>query len=796
LAVRKGGVEPLTFFLNEKHEAARGEKEGGGGLPQYAPIDWTAKSQRLNRSLKSVIESIQRSPDPVRDSRYYLVALPQDEVEKLTKQKDHPTGHLSEETDFGAKHSMVFRRIGLDLVDIASNGKAVVHATKERLERLLATTAVLADEGPKQKSRFMTIESFDMVPWNLRVDESWIRELPASGLIDTVVHFQPMLTRAEFDSVIRAIAEIIGGKRQGFSGAGADFSGRQWVRGRLGRSTIEAIAKDFFSVQSIHHPLYSTLNARKGGTVSKSISEPAPQPAPGLLPCVGVVDSGIPEDHLRLRAYRRGSYVDPDSGFSSIGDHGSLVSSRIVYGDLDETGSALSQPGRCSVYDIMVAIADNRLSGNGILVNDQGIVRALEAIVATAPDVRVFNLSFGDSRPVSELAEVERRERLYLTQDLDNFIFARDVLVVISAGNSPPGMVPTTRYPDHIDDGAWALAAWPSGFNTLTCGSAVDRPVPDGLVQNVGWPSPFSRIGPAFPGECEAPIPEFGAHGGNSDDLFRFRPSLGVWGLNAAGQLEDCSGTSFSAPLLSREAALAFAELQKSCAPGTRVYSATVKAYLALTAETYPTTPKVRKLSERTLGYGRGKARRLVQPDPASAVFVWQGLLQGQEDIVRVNVPIPLGWLKTATSPRLRVACAWDTPVNATVRGFWGCRKLSGQLRTSIAGDTVAGTSTHRSHPLWVRDFDLSADKLQTKKISPTVDLWVLELSYSQIADYLASTEFTPLQRVGVAIELLDDAERPLSPQPAVQALPIAQSMVMLSSTAVTVINPIKLRVR
>jgi len=95
-----------------------------------------------------------------------------------------------------------------------------------------------------------------------------------------------------------------------------------------------------------------------------------------------------------------------------------------------------------------------------------------------------------------------------------------------------------------------------------------------------------------------------------------------------------------------------------------------------------------------------------------------------------------------------------------------------------------------------VRDFDLCSEKLQSRKISPTEDTWILDLSYVQVADYLASTEFTPFQRVGVAIELCDDAEKPLSPQPAVQALPIAQSMVMLSATAVSVVNPIKLRAR
>ncbi|MFC1643187.1 S8 family serine peptidase [Myxococcota bacterium] len=349
----------------------------------------------------------------------------------------------------------------------------------------------------------------------------------------------------------------------------------------------------------------------------------------------------------------------------------------------------------------------------------------------------------------------------------------------------------------NVDEPGWALTAWPSGFNTLTCGSAVERLIPDGLVKTAGWPSPFTRIGPAFPGECDAPIPEFAAHGGNSDESFRSRSPFGVWGLNAEGQLEDHAGTSFAAPLLAREAAFAFVELQKACAPGTKVYSATVKAYLALTAVPYPVSSRVRRLSERTLGLGSASAKRLYQPSANSAVFIWQGLLQGPEEIIRVQAPIPNAWLAEAESPRLRVVCAWDTPVNAAVRGFWGCRRVSVKLRTSLHGDAVGGSQTkHPTHPLSARDFDLRKKKRAEQEIRPTSDLWILEVSYKQVADYLSSMEFSPQQRVGLALELSDDVEEPTSPQIAVQAMPTVQSMIRLSTSAIPITIPVKARGR
>jgi len=789
----RGGIEPRTFFLNEQHEPARGVKEGGGGTARYAPIDWPAKAQRLNYTLQATARKIQRSSDPLRDSRYYLVTLPQQEVEKQTAQTNrYPTGTKAEETDYGREHSMVFRRLGLDLIDVSPSGKAVVHATRERLTRLLESTKTLASEGPKLRSRFMTIESFDVVPSSMRADTQWIRSLPSGGLIDTVVELQPLLGRAEFDQVMGAMVALFGTKGEGFTRSGTDFSGRHWLRGRLGRKSIEAIVKDFSSVQSVHGPLRCELLG-KTGRASVSVGRvTAPLPAPEPLPTVAVVDSGVPAEHAHLAPYRRGTgYVDQDAGARWFGDHGSLVASRVVFGDVDPKGKALDTPGRCAFYDVMVAMdQDGR-------INDKGILNALSAVVSTAPDVRVFNFSFGDRPPLGALGEVERREWSSLVQDIDNFIFARDVVVVIAAGNSPPGVVPSLDYPGHADEPAWALAVLPSGYNTLTCGSAVERLDPDALVQNIGWPSPFTRIGPGFPGECDAPIPEFAAHGGNSDERFHCRSSLGVWGLNAEGQLEDHSGTSFSAPLLSREVALAFAELQRACAPATRVYAATVKAFLALTAQAYPTPSRVRKLSERTLGLGRASADRLTQPSPASAVFVWQGLLEGPDDILRVTLPIPREWLAEAELPKLRVACSWDSPVNAAVRSRWGCRKVTVKVRAGGVGDALTGSrAKHPIHPLWVRQFDLDAEKLASQKITALPETWVLELSYEQVADYLSSMEFSPKQRVGLALELQDEGETARSPQAAVQALPIAPSMVRLSQSAVPIQTPVKIRGR
>ena len=103
-----------------------------------------------------------------------------------------------------------------------------------------------------------------------------------------------------------------------------------------------------------------------------------------------------------------------------------------------------------------------------------------------------------------------------------------------------------------------------------------------GLVQNVGWPSPFTRIGP---GLCGAPIPSFSAEGGNTNDAYGFTQGLGVWGVSATGLLEDKIGTSHACPILAREAAFTLQKLQEVCEPGSQPFAVTARAFLTLTAE-------------------------------------------------------------------------------------------------------------------------------------------------------------------------------------------------------------------
>ena len=317
-------------------------------------------------------------------------------------------------------------------------------------------------------------------------------------------------------------------------------------------------------------------------------------------------------------------------------------------------------------------------------------------------------------------------------------------------------------------------------------------------MKNIGWPSPFSRVGP---GLASSPVPEYGAAGGNLAADWSWRGSMGVWACTASGAWEDHVGTSFAAPLLARQAAFAFQTLQAFCPPGARPFSVTVKAFLALTAAHSDYPAPVRALAERTIGRGLASADRLTRPQSESAICVWQGVIDGTSDVVRVQLPVPRSWLAAASQPRLRLLCSWDPPVNEAVKGIWACRRVVPRLRPAAGGKALHGSrGDHHSYPIIDRTYDLSPANLarlakRSKLASAALpELWTLELSYEQVAEYYPGIAFAPQQRVAFAAELFDEGENPVSPQAAIQALPAAETMIRLAVPPTRLTVPIVLR--
>jgi hypothetical protein len=533
---------PKTFFLNERQELSSFERGGFGRPTQYVRINWAQRSSTLANSFRRVTtQPATRSRDPVASRHHFVVAVPVDAVEKHSKSKKaaQQGGIVRETPTFGGEQSKLFRKLGMDLIETLPAGKATVHVSN--VGALLATMESLPQASDREKSRWISFEEFLPLDRPSRVDEAWLAGLKKDDAVETWIRFQPTLSRSEVQELLQTITSLVSGEHTRLTKAGREFSGRYWCVGLLARAQIEAVATEFSSVQSIHPRYASALSAAPRRDLSRSAPTPR-QPAPRVdlaqLPTVAIVDTGIPEQHITLTAFRRAGYRNPDlDPFTKfMGDHGSNVASCAVFGHIDSNnGAPVIPPPRCRVMDVMVSF-------DATSIDDEIVIPAIEAVVGTAPDVRVFNLSFGGP-PLESLGAVRKREELIKLQDMDNLAFARDIVLVISAGNTDPGIVPATPYPNHADDPRWALGARARSFNGIVCGGYVEALGVDTVASIRGAPSPFTRAGP---GLCDSPVPGFAAPGGDSLDTYGGAPGTGVGVISPTGLWEDHIGTSFA----------------------------------------------------------------------------------------------------------------------------------------------------------------------------------------------------------------------------------------------------------
>jgi len=221
----------------------------------------------------------------------------------------------------------------------------------------------------------------------------------------------------------------------------------------------------------------------------------------------------------------------------------------------------------------------------------------------------------------------------------------------------------------------------------------------------------------------------------------------------------------------------------------------TAKAFLTLTAERPVTPDGIERICKNTLGRGKCQVDRLDQPEPRSAVIVWQGILEGPKDLARVKVPIPYRWWEQAKKPVLRVVLAWDTPVNAAVHNLWACRKVNLRIRSSPGDKALNGSrkDLHVSYPLSDRLYPL---KPLPKGVNIEGDIWLAEIDYDVRAAYYPAFDVTPQQRVAFAAELIDFGETKISPQEFLQRLPIAQTMQRLSMLSSPIRTPVIIKSR
>lgn len=769
--------KPKNYFLNESHELSVQTKKFRGTQLPILNVDWAQRGQKLHRSLEQISSRANHSRDPLARKRYYLLTDRMKEIVVSSDAKDAVQGQKRLEVVFSGEQSKWFGRVGLELIEVHPNGAATVHATPEHLEQLISKTGQLAQLGTRDQARFAAFESFEWLPGKLKYDQDWLAEI-GQQTVEGYIKLQPLISEIEADLVIHALNDIFRAHPgQSLAGKGRTYLGRFYLRAKLNAQLVKKLADEFTSIQSLHPPIYAFTESIPPEIITNaSATSLPPAQSPQILPCVGVVDTAVPQEHNWLKPYRRGIVLGLNCSNTENDHHGSMVASRIVFGEADLGRSQTPPPATCRFFEVRVG--SGKKEGN---ILGESVSDALKQAIISAPELRVFNLSFDGDRRLDDLPPTKRKETLKQIEELDNFAFDQDVLLVVAAGNSTRTAIPTSSYPNHFNDPGWELHTYPRAFNALTCGGVAHILSAGGLAPEVDAPSPFTRVGPGF---ASSPKPDLCDSAGNTDVNYRPLAGAGVWGFSTLGYPLESVGTSYAAPLLAREAAFVFEELRPKCPGDSRPFACTVKAVLALTADDIAKRldESLQPLANRTIGFGRAKAEYFRKPVEQRARFVWQGVIANQKDIARVQLPIPKAWVEKAVDPRLQLCVAWDTPVSAAAASQWSCRDVNVTIHPGPDAKGLHGSRGKvAGYPLFRRTWKL--EKAKQKKVIEG-DFWVLEFSYTEIAAYAADHNVPQSQRVALAAEIWDAGETPVEPHSFVQSLPIASSLVRLSNTS------------
>jgi hypothetical protein len=465
-------------------------------------------------------------------------------------------------------------------------------------------------------------------------------------------------------------------------------------------------ADDIFQIRAV--PQSSTEIAAEGTTEGP----PVTGALPGRAPICALLD-GLPMENHRHLAER--IVVDDPEGWAAtypVADrrHGTAMASLILHGDLHTKNVPL--PTLLHVQPILRPEGQRETAPRDHLWVDL-IHRAVRRMLAgdgetpaTAPGVRVINLSVGDvGRPF--LHELSPLARL-----LDWLAWRYQVLFVVSAGNHRSEIPDDVCASDeHVirhlfrDTRQRRILCPGEAINSLTVGSLNhdgDGPAPAGartvLPRRPDLPAAYSAQGRGFR-RCVKP--DILVPGGRQ--LFEQMPPTAGSPWRALGAQRDLGqlvatpgasgrspttkiiGTSNAAALTSRSAAFiheAVAELQAQTLPDVPI-ALLLKALLVHTAD-WPRDVEDLCASALTsdvdrnrlkdhlsgvLGYGALRPERSLGCTPNRATAVGGGVIECNERIVH-TLPVPQCLQARTDWRRVTLTLAWFTPIRPTDRRY------------------------------------------------------------------------------------------------------------------------------
>ncbi|EIF5160949.1 S8 family peptidase [Vibrio cholerae] len=344
------------------------------------------------------------------------------------------------------------------------------------------------------------------------------------------------------------------------------------------------------------------------------ISNEQYQPAEILLnepaedyPIVGIVDTGISPNCKQLGAWISGQVnIVPNEERNH--EHGTFVAGLASNAQYLNFSSAIFPSCHSKIFSI------EAIGKNG--GDFYEIIQTLDSVASKYPNIRVWNLSLGESKPV-DLSGISEFGIL-----LDEFQDRHNCLCVVSAGNYDEKLrswPPLLQYDDRISSPGDSVRA-------LTVGALAHL---DGFV-NSGEPSSFSRRGPV---SNFVQKPEIVHFGGNLMPDGSFDNKLAIRSICPNGYSTYNIGTSFSTPLVSNLAANLFHRIGEKATPSL------VKGLLVHSANLNFSTPDDQR---DYLGWGvPSDIDQILNVQDYEITLVFEGIAKKSFEVQKLPFPIP-----------------------------------------------------------------------------------------------------------------------------------------------------------
>lgn len=357
-----------------------------------------------------------------------------------------------------------------------------------------------------------------------------------------------------------------------------------------------------------------------------------------------IIDSGINNSVINSYVTQRENFLD--SGDIQDTNHGTSVASRLLFGDdifsATQAGKQVNPVGK--LIDIKVIHQDIK---NRLFVPDDRLMKAIEqSIRRYKPIATIYNLS------ISAEQEVDESKVSEITEMIDDFSNKNDILFVCAVGNQTGnfslgynGIFTSKNIDCHIASPSDAL-------NALSVGSITSIADINSICQKSKLPSPFTRKG-GIRNDCKKP--ELIAQGGNIKtdpsgvyDIAHLQTSHRAYGvevIDSNGFNRDV-GTSFSAPLISRECAQLLNYLKKSSITSqlptfSQNKANLIKALLIHSTERVKQSILPNEAIKRAYGWGQPSSQAIVKDDDNQVTIIYADKINFSDKKQKVLIKLP-----------------------------------------------------------------------------------------------------------------------------------------------------------